>query len=38
MVVNERNALIHDMLATFDPGSDESCQRLIVTLDEQNDS
>ncbi len=36
MVVDERNALIHDMLATFDPESDESCQKLIVILDEQH--
>src|SRR5262249_5437838 len=37
LVVSERNALIHEMLATFDPGSDESCQRLITVLEEQHD-
>ena len=34
-VVTERNALIHQMLATFDPNSLESCESLCVKLDEQ---
>ena len=36
-VVDERNTLIHDMVATFDLESEESCQKLIVFLDEQLD-
>jgi len=36
-VVDERNALIHQMLWAFDPNSDESCQGLISRLDEQNE-
>lgn len=36
-IVDERNSLIHDMVATFDLESDESCQKLIVFLDEQHD-
>ncbi|HEX6187225.1 MAG TPA: hypothetical protein VFZ40_04030 [Pyrinomonadaceae bacterium] len=36
-VVHERNELIHQMLGTFDPSSDESCRDLISRLDEQNE-
>ena len=35
-VVHDRNELIHQMLGTFDPSSDESCRDLISRLDEQN--
>lgn len=34
-VVEERNALIHKMLATFDQTSLESCQKFSSFLDEQ---
>ena len=34
-VVTERNALIHRLLAAFDPGSLESCESLCLKLDEQ---
>jgi hypothetical protein len=34
-VVSERNALVHQMLATFDPSSLESCESLSARLDEQ---
>lgn len=36
-VVDERNALIHQTLGSFDPNSDESCRDLISKLDEQNE-
>ena len=35
-LVAERNRLIHQDLATFDPTSAESCSKLIAFLDEQN--
>ena len=35
-MVSERNRLIHQMLVNFDPDSIDSCQKLIVELDEQN--
>ena len=35
-LVQERNALIHEDLADFDPSSKESCRRWITRLDEQN--
>jgi hypothetical protein len=35
-LVQERNNLIHQDLAEFDPNSEESCRRWIVRLDEQN--
>ena len=35
-LVRERNRLIHKDLTTFDPSSTESCRKLIVFLDEQN--
>jgi len=34
-VVAERNTLIHQMLAVFDPSSLESCELLSAKLDEQ---
>lgn len=34
-VVQERNALVHKMLAKFDPHTVESCKSLSATLDEQ---
>jgi hypothetical protein len=34
-VVAERNALMHQMLVTFDPNSLESCELLSAKLDEQ---
>jgi hypothetical protein len=36
-LVQERNSLIHQDLADFDPNSEESCRRWITRLDEQND-
>ncbi len=36
-LVRERNALIHQELAGFDPTSEESCRRWITRLDEQNE-
>ena len=36
-LVSERNTLIHQDLADFDPNSEESCRRWITRLDEQND-
>ncbi len=36
-LVQERNALIHQELAGFDPNSEESCRRWITRLDEQNE-
>lgn len=36
-LVQERNALIHQELAGFDPNSEESCRRWIARLDEQNE-
>jgi hypothetical protein len=36
-LVQERNALIHQDLADFDPNSAESCRRWITRLDEQNE-
>ena len=36
-LVSERNRLIHQMLADFDPGSNESCNALITELDKQNE-
>lgn len=36
-MVSERNRLIHQMLVNFDPDSIDSCQKLIVELDEQNE-
>lgn len=35
-MVSERNRLIHQMLANFDPDSIDSCQKLIIDLDKQN--
>jgi len=35
-LVSERNRLIHQMLADFDPESKESCHALITDLDKQN--
>jgi len=37
LIVKERNALIHQMMAKFDPKSLESCHSLISTLDAQRD-
>jgi len=37
IMVSERNRLIHQMLANFDPNSTDSCQKLIVELDKQNE-
>jgi hypothetical protein len=37
-VVKERNRLIHQMLAGFDPQSAESCDRLCRELDAQRES
>lgn len=36
-LVLERNDLIHQKLATFDPDSIESCRSLIEVLDQQNE-
>jgi hypothetical protein len=36
-VVRERNKLIHQMLASFNPSSIESCNVLCAVLDEQRD-
>jgi hypothetical protein len=36
-IVEDRNNLVHKVLARFDPDSAESCQSLIATLDEQNE-
>ena len=36
-LVLERNSLIHQDLADFDPNSEESCRRWITRLDEQNE-
>jgi hypothetical protein len=36
-LVTERNRLIHQELAEFDPCSSESCRRWITRLDEQNE-
>jgi hypothetical protein len=36
-LVKDRNRLIHDSLARFEPDSDESCRALISLLDEQHD-
>jgi hypothetical protein len=36
-LVLERNALIHQDLAEFDPRSQESCRRWITRLNEQNE-
>jgi len=36
-LVLERNSLIHQDLADFDPNSEDSCRRWITRLDEQND-
>jgi hypothetical protein len=36
-LVLERNALIHQDLADFNPNSEESCRRWIARLDEQNE-
>lgn len=36
-LVLERNCLIHQDLATFDPASAESCRHWITRLDEQNE-
>ena len=36
-LVQERNALIHQDLADFDPNSEESCRRWIARLDQQNE-
>jgi hypothetical protein len=35
-IVNERNNLIHQKLASFDTSSVEDCHNLIILLDEQN--
>ncbi len=35
-LVSERNRLIHQMLVTFNPDSEDSCAELIKELDEQN--
>jgi hypothetical protein len=37
-MVEERNRLIHQMLAGFDPRSTESCDRLCTELDAQRES
>ena len=36
-LVQERNALIHQELADFDPNSEATCRRWITRLDEQNE-
>jgi hypothetical protein len=36
-LVLERNSLIHQDLADFDPNSEDSCRRWITRLDEQNE-
>ncbi len=36
-LVKERNLLVHQLLANFDPDSAESCEKLIRLLDEQVD-
>lgn len=36
-LVSERNRLIHQMLAGFDPDSADSCKALITELDKQNE-
>ena len=36
VVVEERNKLIHQMLAHFNPSSLESCKKLSAELDDQN--
>jgi hypothetical protein len=36
-LVVERNRLIHQDLATFDPASAESCRQWIMRLDDQNE-
>lgn len=36
-LVHERNNLIHQDLAEFDPNAEESCRRWITRLDEQNE-
>ena len=36
-IVKERNVLVHRLLATFDPDSVESCEKLVRLLDEQAD-
>jgi hypothetical protein len=35
-IVRERNKLVHQWLASFDPNSLESCETLGIALDEQN--
>ncbi len=35
--MQERNNLIHQDLASFDPNSEESCRKWITRLDEQNE-
>jgi hypothetical protein len=37
LLVRERNILIHERLAAFDPDSGESCEALIQFLDEQHE-
>ena len=37
LVVQERNALIHKMLVSFDPNSLNSCQEVSMLLDAQRD-
>ena len=37
-VVEERNKLIHQMLADFNPNSTESCIKLTSALDQQHDA
>lgn len=36
-LVSERNRLIHQMLAVFDPESKDSCNALIMELDKQDE-
>jgi hypothetical protein len=36
-IVEERNRLIHKLLAMYDPSSIQSCEQMISTLDEQHD-
>ena len=36
-VVAERNRLIHQMLASFDPSSKQSCEELCIALDAQRE-
>jgi len=36
LLVSERNRLVHEMLVSYNPDSEESCHALISELDEMN--